>query len=85
MKKPDGSYELITAETEGANGGELTDAMSVLGQFEFQAGSGGGNVGGAGPSAVLGKFFATGAAAQVLAQGFANKLSGGGAADANSQ
>jgi hypothetical protein len=45
------------------------DALSVLGQFEVRSDTAKGNVG-------LGKFFATGAAAKALADGFASKLSG---------
>lgn len=48
------------------------DAMSVLGQFEVNSGT---NVSNA--NVGLGKFFATGVAAQQLATGFKKKLSGG--------
>jgi hypothetical protein len=48
--------------------GVYSDALSVLGQFDVNTGAGTAvNVG-------LGKFFATGSAARVLAQGFAHKL-----------
>jgi hypothetical protein len=46
-----------------------TDSLSVLGQFEVNANAKNQDVG-------LGKFFATGLAAQKLADGFACKLSG---------
>ena len=54
----------------GSTSGEnFEDAFSVLGQFEVSSATGQGNVG-------LGKFFATGAAAKALADGFNCQLAG---------
>ncbi len=71
VKNEDGTYtKLGGGIPEGENGGSAADAYSTLGQFELKAGSD------SGPNVSLGKFFATGTAAQVLSQGFADKLSG---------
>lgn len=54
------------------NGGkeDINDSYSTIGQFELNAGENGK------PSVGLGKFFATGVAAQYLADGFRKKLAG---------
>ena len=57
-----------TVGSAGQGGSQDTDALSVLGQFQVNAKSQTPDVG-------LGKFFATGLAAQKLADGFACKLS----------
>jgi hypothetical protein len=62
VKQADGSSTLVKSEVLGA-----IDAMSVLGQFEVSSGTQSNNVS-------LGKFFATGLAAQKLADGFKEKL-----------
>jgi hypothetical protein len=54
----------------GATKPQDEDALSVLGQFESATG---------GSGVTLGEFFATGVAAQKLADGFACKVSGGAA------
>ena len=48
---------------------KFEDALSVLGQFEASTSA-------SAPQVGLGKFFATGSAAKVLADGFAKKLAG---------
>jgi hypothetical protein len=58
------------AQVGSQSGGGFDDSFSVLGQFEVNANTKNGDVG-------LGKFFATGAAAKALADGFASKLSNG--------
>ena len=68
--KKNGGYDLMGAETKTTNGpvtGEIHDAFSTFGQFSMDTG------GNSTVSVGLGKFFATGNAAQVLAQGFQNK------------
>lgn len=62
----DGAVNQETMRVNSTVGG-ATDAMSVLGQFEVSAKAQTPDVG-------LGKFFATGLAAQKLADGFACKL-----------
>jgi len=57
-----------TVSSANGDGGHDTDALSVLGQFQVNAKGKEADVG-------LGKFFATGLAAQKLADGFACKLS----------
>lgn len=69
-KDSDGSSVQIASKS----GEEFEDALSVLGQFEVKTDTSQGNVG-------LGKFFATGAAAKSLADGFSCKLAGGTAKD----
>lgn len=70
----DGEYTKLESTNQGNQ-----DAYSTLGQFEL-------NTGGDGTVSVgLGKFFATGTAAQVLAQGFNNKLSQSDAATVEAQ
>jgi hypothetical protein len=61
--------ETKTLDDKGATAGGLSDALSTIGQFELDTGAN------TLVSAGLAKFFATGNAAQVLAQGFADKLS----------
>jgi hypothetical protein len=68
VKQPDGAFTAVESRV-GPN--PDTDSMSVLGQFELEAEAG------TGASVGLGKFFATGLAAQKLADGFAAKLGGG--------
>jgi hypothetical protein len=65
VKKPDGTPEIVYSTTEN----DWRDGFSVLGQFEVKADS-------ASPKVGLGKFFATGQAAQFLAEGFAASLGG---------
>jgi len=61
----EGSY----AQVGSMSGENFDDSFSVIGQFEVKSGiSQAGDVG-------LGKFFATGAAAKALADGFSSKLS----------
>lgn len=56
-------------DDQGASAGGLSDALSTIGQFDLETGA-------SGPvSAGLQKFFATGNAAQVLAQGFTDRMS----------
>ena len=57
------------AQVGSMSGESFDDSFSVLGQFEVKTATSQGDVG-------LGKFFATGAAAKALADGFASKLSG---------
>lgn len=58
------------AQVGSTSGEGFEDSFSVIGQFDVKSGtSPGGDVG-------LGKFFATGAAAKALADGFSSKLSG---------
>jgi hypothetical protein len=58
------------AQVGSMSGEDFDDSFSVLGQFEVNTDTEEGNIG-------LGKFFATGAAAKALADGFASKLSNG--------
>lgn len=60
-----GEYAQITSKA----GDKFKDALSVLGQFSVSSDTSKGNVG-------LGKFFATGAAAKSLADGFKEKMRG---------
>lgn len=55
------------AQVGSLSGEDFDDSFSVLGQFEVNSGTTEAEVG-------LGKFFATGAAAKALADGFAAKL-----------
>jgi len=75
---PMGSNTTHAVESVGTDecGNRFTDSHSVLGQFEVntKAGTGAAEVG-------LGKFFATGLAARVLAEGFADRLGGTASAD----
>lgn len=57
------------AQVGSMSGENFDDSFSVLGQFEVNTDTSKGDVG-------LGKFFATGAAAKALADGFADKLGG---------
>jgi len=63
IKVAEGSY----AQVGSMSGDNFEDSFSVIGQFEVNTTTSQGNVG-------LGKFFATGAAAKALADGFASKL-----------
>lgn len=65
VKGTDGAIQIVYATTEE----DWKDSFSVLGQFEADAKAGSPEVG-------LGKFFATGQAAQILAEGFRGKLCG---------
>ena len=65
VETKEGTIEKLTASIVDGN----TDAFSVIGQFDSKTDGGTGEIG-------LGKFFATGSAAQVLADGFRAKLSG---------
>ncbi|HEV7874618.1 MAG TPA: hypothetical protein VGO82_10840, partial [Enterovirga sp.] len=58
----------IKADVADKDGGVSSNSLSVLGQFEVDAQA-------AGPKVGLGKFFATGLAADKLADGFNAKLS----------
>jgi hypothetical protein len=62
------SYQRLGSTNEAAGGGDENDAYSTLGQFEMNTGENGT------ASVGLGKFFATGLAAQYLAKGFQTKL-----------
>ncbi len=57
------------AQVGSMSGESFDDSFSVLGQFKVNTVTSKGDVG-------LGKFFATGAAAKALADGFSSKLSG---------
>ena len=70
VKDSDGGSVQVASKS----GEEFEDALSVLGQFEVKTDTSQGNVG-------LGKFFATGAAAKSLSDGFSCKLAGGTAKD----
>lgn len=61
-----GNLTIISSSIRGMQNGQ--DALSTLGNFELETGDN------TVVSVGLGKFFATGSAAQVLAQGFANKF-----------
>ena len=71
--KQDGTINedgMVTAQVSSRHGsGYDTDSLSVLGQFKVDTNA-------TAKSAGLGKFFATGLAAQKLADGFACQLSG---------
>lgn len=62
----DGTGEVVQRRTKGANGAK--DALSVFGQFNASATAGGADA--AKRKATLGRFFATGLAAQNLAGGY---------------
>lgn len=61
--------ETKTLDDKGGSAGGLSDALSTLGQFDLDTGDNGT------ASVGLGQFFATGNAAQILAQGFAGQMS----------
>jgi|GEM_PF-1506869 len=63
IRQADGNYTQIMA----TSGEHFQDSLSVLGQFDLNAGGAAAQVG-------LGTFFATGTAAQKLADGFAAQL-----------
>lgn len=63
------SGSLIQSNQPDTNGKPFNDALSVLGQFQVNTN------GGATTTIGLGKFFATGAAASQLADGFRTELS----------
>ena len=56
-------------DDKGESAGGLSDALSTIGQFDLDTGDNGT------ASVGLGQFFATGNAAQILAQGFAGQMS----------
>ena len=64
----DGSVTALTASANEQAGQDFQDAFSTLGQFEAEV------EGGTSPKVGLGKFFATGLAAKVLADGFAKSM-----------
>lgn len=66
-----GSTNKLEGNGNGGDGGDQNDAYSTIGQFEMDTGKNGT------ASVGLGKFFATGLAAQFLAKGFQGKLSNG--------
>jgi hypothetical protein len=68
----DGMLIPITSTNPGPNPGDRTfaDSQSVIGQFSLNGGAN------PGPQFGLGKFFATGLAAQKLAEGFADRMRG---------
>lgn len=68
VKNSDGTYSLLGGTNKKSDSEDINDAYSTLGQFELNAGTDGK------PSVGLGKFFATGIAAQTLAEGFKEKL-----------
>jgi hypothetical protein len=72
-----GKKQQVTSNLPGEFG--AVDALSVLGNFSLNAGTGEGQAAALKPSAGLGKFFATGSAAILLADGFRRKLAGEGA------
>lgn len=61
--------ETKSLDDKAESAGGLSDALSTIGQFDLDTGANGA------VSAGLEKFFATGNAAQILAQGFAEKMS----------
>ncbi len=65
----EGDKYIRLGSTNKKDGSDENDAYSTLGQFEMNTGTNGT------VSVGLGKFFATGLAAQYLAQGFKAKLS----------
>ena len=67
VKQSNGDSTLVKSTVSNSQ-----DAMSVLGQFEINTGTHANNA-----NVGLGKFFATGVAAQQLATGFKKKLGGG--------
>jgi hypothetical protein len=71
VRQPDGSSTqvLSTVGNPKSRPGQSQDALSVLGQFSVNTSTKSADVG-------LGKFFATGLAAQKLADGFSEKLAG---------
>lgn len=71
IKKADGTIQELSGGRilEGEKGGSSRDAYSTFGQFEVNTKAGADGLG-----AGLGKFFATGQAAQTISQGFADKL-----------
>lgn len=74
--KTDGSVEKLQANVSNtdAPAGSSLDAYSVIGQFEAKTGQQGHQVD-------LGKFFATGVAAQVLSEGFRMQMENESAAE----
>lgn len=70
VRQADGNATNLFVDVRSADGGEATDTLSVLGQFEANAEAPGATVG-------LGRFFATGLAAQKLADGFSAELANG--------
>ncbi|WP_141699137.1 hypothetical protein [Candidatus Thiosymbion oneisti] len=79
VKQPHGEYAMIKSNTRDGH----RDALSVLGQFDSNSKVGSN----ANPNTLeanvgLGKFFATGIAAQKLADGFAHKLGAPPSSDA---
>lgn len=79
-KTPDGQILLsaknVNDSTANSPGGEIDDAFSTLGQFELNVAKDPQTGEKIVPSVGLGKFFATGVAAQYLADGFRHKLAG---------
>jgi hypothetical protein len=73
VRQPDGSSTQVLSTVGNPNSkpGQSQDALSVLGQFSVNTSTKSADVG-------LGKFFATGLAAQKLADGFSEKLSSSG-------
>jgi len=69
IKKEDGTYQPLGSYNDApANVAPASDAYSTLGQFEMNTGEDGT------VSVGLGKFFATGIAAQTLADGFKESM-----------
>lgn len=74
IKNDDGTYEHIKGSLgKGEHGGDTVDSYSTFGQFELNV-SAKDEEGNPVASTGLGKFFATGNAANVISQGFQNKL-----------
>jgi hypothetical protein len=73
IKQNDGSYMPLGGDMPGNNASTSIgkDAYSTIGQFEIATDGNGNSVT---PKVSLGKFFATGVAAQFLADGFKEKL-----------
>jgi hypothetical protein len=68
VTQADGTVTNLFVEVQDGQGAKASDTLSVLGQFEANAQAPAAAVG-------LGRFFATGLAAQKLADGFEEKLS----------
>ncbi len=68
--KEGSQYKAVGGTNNGGGDGDENDAYSTIGQFELQA-----EANGTTASVGLGKFFATGLAAQRLADGFREDLS----------
>lgn len=68
VKQDDGTYKLVGGTNNESEEADRNDTYATLGQFELKTGGNGT------ASVGLGKFFATGIAAQKLSEGFKEKL-----------